>query len=195
MTPSERSFRDAGVPTKLDRYPAAMRLVHWLMAVVVIVGIACALSADDAPREERARLIGLHIAVASSVLILLPLRLALRWVLPVPPLPPTMAAAARAVAHGAHGLMYLLLALLPLSGWLTRNAGGHEVSLMNWIELPRLIGEDRGWHEFFEEAHDLMGWTLIALIVLHALAALKHHFVDRDGVLLRMLPQLARRRR
>lgn len=176
-----------------ERYPAAQRLMHWLMAVVVIVAIMLALSADDAPREERARLLGLHIAVASSVLVLWPLRVLLRWRGRVPPPPPSMAVALRVVAHGAHLLMYGLMLLLPLSGWLTVNTAGRPVKLMGWVELPTLIGEDKGLHEFFEEAHGLMGWALLALIVLHVLAALKHHFVDRDGVLLRMLPQLGRR--
>jgi cytochrome b561 len=84
-------------------------------------------------------------------------------------------------------LFYLFLLALPLSGWLASSAEGGAVSFFGVATLPQWnVGA--GGEELFEEAHEVLGNILLVLVSLHVLAALKHHFVDKDDVLLRMLP-------
>jgi cytochrome b561 len=93
----------------------------------------------------------------------------------------------RKAAKSAHHLIYLLLFTLFLSGYLISTADGRGIDVFNWFELP-------GLGSFIEDQEDIAGWvhqyvayTLIGLVSLHALAALKHHFINKDNTLKKML--------
>ena len=129
-----------------------------------------------------------HKWLGLSIFLLTLLRLAWRLLRPPPPLPDTMPGWERLTARGAHGLLYLLLLAMPLTGWVMSSAGGFPVVLYGVMPLPDLVARDPALAETLTHAHHLEGWVLLALVGLHALAALKHHFVDRDAVLRRMLP-------
>lgn len=176
-----------------DTYSPALRALHWLMALVVVAAWVLGMRSGAFEGPARGAAIGLHIAVASSILVLLPLRVLLRLTGTVPELPVAMSTATRLAAHAAHVGLYVLLLALPLSGWLTVNSAGRPVSLMGVVPLPMLMSKDQALHERIETLHVACAWMLAALVVLHGLAALKHHFVDRDDVLARMVPRLARR--
>ena len=173
-------------------FPPALRALHWLMAAVVVASWALGVRSGAFEGPARGAAIGLHIAVASSVLLLAPLRVLLRLAGGVPALPATMGRAARLAAHAAHVGLYVLMLALPMSGWLTVNSAGRPVSLMGFIDLPTLMAKNQALHERIESLHVALAWVLAALVVLHVLAALKHHFIDHDDVLLRMLPRPAR---
>jgi cytochrome b561 len=88
-----------------------------------------------------------------------------------------------------HGAFYVLLIVLPLSGWLLASAGGDAVSFLGWFDVPALpVPGGKESKEFIVEAHELLGDAVLVLAGLHALAGLKHHFIDRDDVMRRMLP-------
>lgn len=124
-----------------------------------------------------------HIAVGMLVLLLLILRVLWHRVSRKPEV--TAQGWQRPAAKLAHGMLYLLMFALCISGYLIPAADG-SVAIFDWFELPggKLVGEtqasDAGW------LHRVGGWGLIILSGLHALAALKHQFVDRDGTLKRM---------
>jgi cytochrome b561 len=99
-----------------------------------------------------------------------------------------MSPAVRAASAAAHGLLYLLLAAVPLLGWAATSAAGKPVALLGIVPLPALVGVDDGLADFLGDAHGFVAWTLVALAGLHAAAALWHHLVQRDGVLVAMLP-------
>lgn len=90
-------------------------------------------------------------------------------------------------AKAAHVLLYLLPAGLVISGYLITTADGSAVSVFGWFEVPALLEPQTGREDVAGDIHAFLAWSLIALAVLHAAAALKHHFIDRDSTLKRML--------
>lgn len=173
-------------------YRPALRALHWAMALVVVLAWGLGMRAGTIEGPARGEAIGWHIAVASSLLLLLPLRVAVRAAGSVPALPAAMGGAARLAARAAHVALYALMLALPLSGWLAVNSAGRPVKLMGLAYLPSLVAKNQALHERVETLHVALAWALAAVVVLHVLAALKHHFIDRDDVLRRMLPLSAR---
>ncbi|HJV68103.1 cytochrome b [Ideonella sp.] len=172
-------------------YPTPLRWLHWLMAGLIAVAWFIGDWAVEQEGPAKGAAIGLHIAVASGVLVFVLLRLALRAGASVPgPLP---SLPARLLAQATHLMLYALMVLLPVSGWLAVNTAGRPFVLMKLLQMPSLVGRDPAWHGRFETLHILMAWALACLVVLHVLAAAKHHWVDRDYTLARMVPRLRRR--
>jgi cytochrome b561 len=136
---------------------------------------------------ERLAMMSRHKSVGITILALALLRLAWRW-FERPPTPPPMPRWQAIAARLNHGALYLLLFALPVSGWLMSSAAARPVSWFGLVQLPDFIAPDPGLKEVFEEVHEVLVSLLLALVILHVAAALKHQFIDRDGLLLRMLP-------
>jgi cytochrome b561 len=94
----------------------------------------------------------------------------------------------RRAAATTHVLLYALMLAIPLSGWLYSSATGVSVVYLGVLPLPDLVPKGKALAAILKVLHVTLNYTLLALVILHAGAALKHHFVDRDGVLARMLP-------
>lgn len=92
------------------------------------------------------------------------------------------------VAHLLHWLMYGLFFAIPLSGWAMTSAKGYPVVLFGVLPLPDWVPKDKALGHQLEELHEMLAWLLVALVVAHVAAALKHHFIDKDGLLDRMRP-------
>ena len=86
-------------------------------------------------------------------------------------------------------LMYVLLLAIPLSGWLYSSATGVQVVYLRLVPLPDLVPHDKALAGVLKATHVALNFTLFAVVFVHTAAALKHHFVDRDAALVRMLPQ------
>jgi cytochrome b561 len=166
------------------RYGAVSQTLHWVTAALVVVLIVSG-EAGDIEAEEGNGLYFWHSSLGLLVLLLVIARIVWRLVTPPPKPPATVSRFAGRVASGLHLLFYAFLVALPLSGWLASSAEGGTVSFFGVAMLPQW---NAGGEEFFEEAHEVLGNILLVLVILHALAALKHHFMDKDDVLLRMLP-------
>ena len=93
-------------------------------------------------------------------------------------------------ANLAHFLLYLLMLVIPASGYLYSSAAGIQVVYLGVLPLPTIIGPDKALKATLRIVHVALNYTLLFFVVMHVLAALKHHFVDRDGLLGRMLPFL-----
>lgn len=96
-------------------------------------------------------------------------------------------------AHGVHVLLYGLMFAIPLSGWLFSSAKGIPVVYLGWLPLPDLIGADEAVAGGLRALHAWLNYTLLAAVAAHVGAALKHHFIERDEVLARMVPLAGRR--
>ena len=171
------------------RYSAGAMLLHWAIAIAVIVNWRIAESAEHLPDAERAAVMANHMALGMVILALTVLRLVWRLVNPAPPLAATVKPWERKVAHATHLLFYVLLVGLPLGGWLATSFYGSGVKIWGLLTVPGLpvgMNEDLG-HSIFE-AHATAGTVMLLLIVLHVLGALKHTFMDKDGNLFRILP-------
>ena len=173
----------------VHRHPALTITLHWLsaLAVFVALGVAWTRAALDDP-APRAWLMSVHQGAGVLVLALLlarvGTRLAVRRDAAAQPLPRLMQFA----AHATHGVLYAVLLALPLLGWALANAHGHDVRLPGLATLPSLVPADPDLAESIEAWHVGLAWLLSGVIVLHAGAALFHHLVRRDAVLLSMLP-------
>ncbi|MGN6317811.1 cytochrome b [Trinickia sp.] len=179
------------------RYPRGARLFHWLMAAIIVtvwcIGFGSAHLRGDAARGGTALYV--HKAIATTVLVLVVARLSYRWWRrrAYPPLPDTISAPMRTAAKGAHVLLYAgAMIATPLSGWMWSSVAGHPAPLLGIVNLPPLAPVDKTSYDFWMWTHRAFAWSAGAIIALHVLAALKHHFVDRDDILLRMLPSRRR---
>ena len=172
------------------RYSTVAIILHWAVAIAVIVNWRLAESAEELQKTDPARgeLMGLHFAIGMTVLLLTVLRLVWRAVTPPPPLSAHLATWERVLAKGVHLLFYILLLALPLLGWLGMSGYDQPIDMFGivWPVLPVGFGKDTG-HEILE-FHGTLGGLMILLVGLHILGALKHQFIDRDGDLWKMLP-------
>jgi cytochrome b561 len=116
------------------------------------------------------------------------LRLLWRLKNPAPELPSGMTPLERRLARGTHIAFYVLLFAMPLTGWLMSSAKNYSVSWFGLFTWPDLIGKNEHAFDLLRSTHHLLGKVLFAIAVLHILAALKHHFWNKDDVLRRMLP-------
>ena len=169
------------------------KALHWVVAVLVAVMVALGVSmvwlVGDLGRQFE--LYQLHKSLGVLVLALVLGRLVWRWANPVvPALPAGLSPLERRLAVLAHCGFYLLLLLLPLTGWIMASASplGIPTIVFGLFRLPDMVGPDAILEEFMKVAHGLLAVSLILLTGLHVGAAMKHHFILRDDVLLRMLP-------
>lgn len=168
-----------------DRYTAVSKTLHWLIALLAFTLLAMGKFWEVEPGEPGS-LYARHTSLGLLVLALMVVRLAWRLTHAVPALPATTPGWQRAVARGMHHAFYILLIALPLSGWLMTSAEGEAVNFFG-IPVPQLPVAEAS-EDALEESHELLGNVLLVLAGIHVLAGLKHHFVDRDNVLRRMLP-------
>ena len=132
---------------------------------------------------------GLHKSFGILVLILAGLRLSWRLFTPPPEiLKDKMKDWEINLAKVIHACLYFGMFLMPLTGWLMSSAKNFPVSVFGLFTLPNISPPSEQRAELFEEVHELLGYTLIFIISLHVLGALKHHFVNKDTTLRRMLP-------
>lgn len=173
-----------------NAYGLIAKLFHWVMALTIlgllVVGF---IMSDMETSPDKFKLYGIHKAIGALVLGAALLRILWRFVNIVPK-SPEMPRWQKIAAHAAHYGLYVLMVAMPLSGWLMSSAAGFPVSVFGWFTLPDLIAPDKAMRELMGEVHETLAIAIIALVSLHALAALKHHFINKDNTLRRMLPVL-----
>ena len=167
--------------------------VHWLTVLLIISAYVLATILEDMTLSpQKLKLYSWHKWVGITVLFLLPLRLLFRFLDPLDHRAGLTALEVKASA-AVHGVIYLLLFAVPMFGWLHSSAAGFPVVWLGVLPLPDLVGKDKALAEVFKELHEGSVNLLIALVVLHAAAALYHHHIRRDGVLARMVPWLGKK--
>lgn len=179
--------------THYDKVAIAL---HWLMAACIVLMLFLGLTMEDyTPLEARFRAVNFHKALGITLLALAVLRLLWRLGHRPPPLPEHMNRLERLAANASHYLLYFFMIAIPLSGWLFSSAyAKYPISFFGLFQVPYLpLTPNRDVGAFFAEAHEWLAYALIALLVAHIAAALKHHFYDRDEVLMHMIPILKRR--
>jgi cytochrome b561 len=171
------------------RYTRMAQALHWLIALLIVLQYVLAKMAAHLPLGVRKlSLLAEHKSVGMTVLALAIIRLGWRLAHAPPPLPAQMRRVERWLAMASHLSFYVILFAMPLSGWLMSSAKNYSVSWFGIFTWPNLIGPNDAAFNSLKALHQLLGNLLIALASMHIVAALKHHFWNKDDVLVRMLP-------
>lgn len=181
------------------RYTRIAMLLHWLVALLIILNVALIWSVDLIPEGYIRPVINTHKSTGITVLGLVLLRILWRAANPPPPLPQTYPVWEKRGAHLAHLVLYALILALPLSGWMHDSAwkAAAEVPmrLFNLFEWPRIgvimnmePATKENFHAVSGAVHAWLSYALYILFALHVGGALKHQFIDREPELERMLP-------
>ena len=171
-----------------QRYGGVAIAFHWLLALMIIVSFSVGWYMSDLPMSPtRLKLFNWHKWAGVTILALSALRLLWR----LAHRPPEEAAAPRwqqRAARWTHFGLYVLFFAVPLSGWAYSSAAGFPVVWFGVLPLPDFVPRDKALAESLKQLHHILAFGLGTLVLLHVAAAVKHHFFDRDGLLLRMVP-------
>lgn len=172
-----------------QRWGAISIALHWLVALGVFGLVAVGLYMTELPTSPaKLKVYALHKSVGMTVLALMLLRLGWRLYAGAPGPAAPMPAWQRRSAAAVHAGLYLAVFAMTLSGWLYNSASNFPLRWFNLVTLPALSGPDPALKAQALAVHQGALWLLLALLVLHVGAAFKHHFIDRDATLRRMLP-------
>ncbi len=172
------------------------RLLHWSMAGIILfmLGLGYYMTEIVTDVFEQFPLFQTHKSWGFTVFVLALLRIVWRFFNPTPALPDHMSGLERLAAHGGHWALYILMFALPLSGWLMSSASplqdlyGIKNMVFGLFEMPDpLVPGDGDIEELFSDIHYWCAWALAAVLAGHVGAALKHHLVNKDNVLRRMV--------
>ncbi|WP_240149265.1 cytochrome b [Asaia sp. As-1742] len=200
----QSTSRPADGAGPMRRYDPVAVTLHWVMAlgILTLIGIGLVMVHLTLGPSRLFALYQLHKSIGITILIAACLRLMWRFVRPPPPLPPDMAPGERRLAGLAHLALYAEMIGLPLTGWAVVSSSVFAIptvlfGVIPWPDLPWLssLPDKKPVEAVFSAIHAYGAYLLIALIVLHGFAALRHHFVLHDEVLARMLPKFLRRSR
>ena len=190
---------DAAGAVALDyeqaRYSKVAILLHWAIALLIILNWPLGYFRGAFPRDWQ--IITLHKSIGFTVLALTLVRIGWRLAHRPPAFDPVLKRWETGLAHAVHMLFYLLLLALPISGWVMGSAGtrGGTTSYFWLFPIgPLPIAQSEELHDSMEALHGLMGWAMLALVILHVAGALKHHLEGHRHLLRRMAPFLYRRR-
>jgi cytochrome b561 len=173
-----------------QRYGVSALASHWLLAVLIIGNFAFGLYFIELPfSPQKLRYFAWHKWAGALVLPAAAVLIAWRAMHGPLPLPAAMPRWERGLSHLIHALLYLFFFASPLSGWLYSSAAGFQTVLFGVLPIPDLAARDREAAEALKAVHRWINYALAAIVVVHVAGALKHHFVDRDDVLARMLPR------
>ena len=171
------------------RFGAAAMTLHWLVFALVVGMVALGWTMVPLPLGvQKLRLYDWHKSIGIVVFSLMAARLLWRLWNPPPPLPVHMKPWERRLARISHISLYAVLFAMPLSGWIMSSAANFPVSAFGLFVLPDLVKPDKALLETMKIFHRFASYGLFALLAIHAAGAAKHHFVDKDDVLKRMLP-------
>jgi cytochrome b561 len=168
--------------------------LHWLTFVLILsLGIIGTLMTDLPNGPLKIQIYTLHKSFGLTVLALSMLRLLWRLLSKTPGVIPNTPSWQAMIAKLTHAAMYVLLFAIPLSGWLYNSAAGFPLKYFGLFKLPKLSGYNPELKHLAGDTHETLFYVLAALLLLHAGAALKHHYLDKDATLTRMLPWLAKK--
>ncbi|MGF6331570.1 cytochrome b561 [Pseudomonas sp. BS3782 TE3695] len=163
------------------------RLLHWLMALMILSMLFIGAGMAASVSERHQWLINLHKPLGVAILLLVIVRLAVRFSTRQPSLPADLPAWQAFAAKASHALLYALMLILPLLGWAMISAAGDPVMLSSSLQLPSILPANAQVFAFLRKSHGYLAYLLFLTVLLHLAAALFHGWVRRDDVLNSML--------
>lgn len=172
---------------KKDTFVLGARVLHWIMAVLVIAMVFIGLGIVTRIDSMHATLLAWHRPIGVLILLLAVARLVIRRRNLPPALPADLPKIMRKAALGSHIVLYALLFLQPISGWAMVSASGVPVELTDGVYLPQVLPENALVYAWLRTAHGLLAMAFYAMILMHVGAALFHALIRRDGVMRSMI--------
>ena len=175
-------------------YTRTAQILHWVMAIIFIVAWVIGFYSGnflsyDVDGSFKGDVITLHKNIATTIIFLVIIRILWRYTHPAPKLPDTMSPMMKTLAHVGHLFLYVILVALPVTGCLFSWSAGHPAPVLYLFEIPRLVQDNPELLAIVKPLHIYISWFAGFLIVGHVLAALKHHFIDKDNILNSMTKQ------
>lgn len=165
-----------------DSFSPLQRLLHWLMAIMVLAMLFIGVTMASTLRPRFLTLIAIHKPLGIAILVLALLRLAVRARRGAPPLPSDLPSIQIIGAKLSHVALYALLIAMPLIGWAMLSAGGYPIVLLGSLHLPAILPQDDHVYAALRTAHTVLAYVFFATILLHIAAALFHSLIRQDGV-------------
>lgn len=174
----------------MERYTKTAMLLHWLVAILIIAAFFLGLTMVDIKgiTPTKLKYYSWHKWLGVTVLLLAVLRALWRATHQPPAHPASMPVWQAKAADAVHYLLYFLIFAVPISGYLYTTAAGVPVVYLGLWQIPALFEGTPELKAALKPVHYWLTMGMAALVLAHAGAALKHQFIDRDGVLKRMLP-------
>lgn len=170
-----------------EQFGIVAKIFHWLMAMIIIGLLALGIYMVDMPISlTKLKLYGWHKEYGLLILFLVMARIIWRLLNSNPRL--SLPLLEKLAARAVHWAFYFFMFAMPITGWLITSAAGLPASFFGLFVLPNLVSPNEELRLLFEEIHKWLGYGLIAVIILHISAALKHHFINKDDILKRMMP-------
>ena len=191
LPPERAPLRTLNVPmtNAQDRYGTVAKTLHWLIFGLFVFMFALAWYMTRLPDGlDKFQLYNLHKSIGLTLLLLALLRLLWRLISPPPPLPASLATWEVNAARTSHLLLYALMFLQPLSGLIASMTSGFPTVIYGLLNLPKLLPTNEPLSKAFWAVHYYSAIAILVVVAVHAGAALRHHFVQKDDVLRRMLP-------
>jgi cytochrome b561 len=164
------------------------KALHWLIVILIINQWVIAERAEELKGLAKLQALGWHKSFGMTILMLAIVRLVWRWMNPVPDLTAETKPWERVLARVSHFLLYALIFAMPLTGWMMSSARNFPVSWFKQFQFPDLVAPSDQTFQLMNDLHHLLFSVLVTVALLHVAGALKHHFIDRNDVLKRMLP-------
>lgn len=176
-----------GLKNTKDSYGLISKAFHWLTALIILALIVVGLYMGSIPYGPfKLEIYALHKSFGILVLWLVGLRIIWKLLTTKPEAHPNHQWWERALAKITHLFLYVAMFSMPLSGWLMSSAGEYPVPFFGF-QMPDLVGKDKDLAGLMHQVHEILAYILIGAVVLHAIGALKHHFIDKDSTLIRMM--------
>lgn len=173
------------------RYTPTAIALHWIVALLILGNLAFGLYMVELPLSPaKLKYYSWHKWSGVTIFLLVAARLLWRLRHAPPPLPAGMPDWERRAANVSHTLLYVLFFAAPLSGWLSSSALGFQTVYFGVLPIPDLLAKNKELGDALKLVHKSVNYTMAAVIAVHIAAAIKHHVLDRDDVLVRMLPFL-----
>ncbi|WP_158916118.1 cytochrome b [Caulobacter sp. S45] len=166
----------------MPRFALAARVIHWIMAVMILAMLFIGIGMVSTVGELYSRLIAIHRPLGIAILAFAILRLVVRFTNKPPPLPADLPMIQKLAAHGSHLALYALMIAMPLVGWGMLSAGGYPIVMASGFHLPPILPHDLFLYGLLRQAHTWLALALFAVFLAHLAAALMHGLIRQDGV-------------
>ncbi|MGR7271265.1 cytochrome b [Klebsiella aerogenes] len=167
---------------KVVYFHPALRVLHWMMAAAILSMLFIGVAMVSTVSSLHGLLVSIHKPLGVMILLLVMVRLWLRFTTPTPSLPDSLPAWQRGMAHLSHLILYMIMLAQPLIGWAMLSAAGYPVTLGSGLVLPPIMPVNNNLYALMRPLHTWVALALFAMVMLHLAAALLHSFVLRDGV-------------